>query len=51
MPDADFDTFLDLFDKVLRPNPARDLRARYDEKAGRWRAVGPDLRMLPWRAT
>ena len=52
-PDGTFDVyapfgFADLFDMVLRPNPARDLRARYYEKADRWRAVWPDLRVLPW---
>ena len=43
--------FADLFDMVLRPNLARDLRFRYYEKANRWRAVWPDLVVLPWPVT
>ena len=43
--------FTDLFAMVLRPNPVRALPERYYEKADRWRAVWPDLRVLPWPVT
>ena len=42
--------FADVFNLVLRPNPVRAPRAVYEEKARRWSAVWPDLKVLPWPA-
>ena len=43
----------DVFDRVMRPNPRRHGgagRERYEEKAKRWQALWPSLKVLPWDA-
>ncbi|MGY1671833.1 nucleotidyltransferase family protein [Geodermatophilus sp. SYSU D00710] len=42
----------DLFDLVVRPNPASPApREVYETKAARWQAVWPELTVLPWDAS
>jgi uncharacterized protein len=38
----------DLFNLTLRPNPALLVPEVYDQKSARWKAVWPELTVLPW---
>lgn len=40
----------DLFDGVLKPNPALPIATVYQAKVARWRAIWPHLRVEPWPA-
>ncbi|MGI5140531.1 MULTISPECIES: nucleotidyltransferase family protein [unclassified Streptomyces] len=41
----------DMFNLVLRPNPALAPRSVYETKAARWREQWPELRVMDWPAT
>ncbi|MGW2501935.1 nucleotidyltransferase family protein [Streptomyces sp. NPDC001588] len=41
----------DMFNLVLRPNPALAPRTVYETKAARWREQWPELRVMDWPAT
>ena len=43
--------FNDLFGLVVRPNPILAPAAVYTQKAARWQAAWPRLRVLPWPAS
>lgn len=38
----------DIFDMVVRPNPALPNKATHEKKAARARAIWPELRVIPW---
>ncbi|MFN8722551.1 MAG: nucleotidyltransferase family protein [Rhodospirillales bacterium] len=40
----------DVFDMVIRPNPAIDNAPSYAEKAARAKAIWPDVRVIAWSA-
>ncbi|HEY4456713.1 MAG TPA: nucleotidyltransferase family protein [Pseudonocardiaceae bacterium] len=40
--------FADVFNLVVRPNPAQAPRDVYETKTGRWQTQWPDLTVLPW---
>ncbi|KAL1876940.1 hypothetical protein Daus18300_002546 [Diaporthe australafricana] len=42
--------FTDILNLTVRPNPAYATRVVYEKKTARWRAIWPDLRIIPWPA-
>lgn len=40
----------DVFDMVIRPNPAFDNAPSFTEKAARAKAIWPEVRVIPWSA-